>query len=62
MTHGLLLDADLVAQTPGVVRLQALDEGIMRSCAQNIRINYLTGELDASTVNTYYTAVRACLS
>lgn len=46
----------------GIARLEALDDGVMRAYAQDLRSAVRDGDLAASTANTYYAAVRACLS
>lgn len=43
-------------------RLEAIDDGVMRSYAQDLRSAVRDGDLAASTANTYYAAVRACLT
>jgi integrase len=46
----------------GIRRLETIDDGVMRSYAQNLRCAVRDGDLAASTANTYYAAVRACLT
>lgn len=43
-------------------RLTDLDDGVMRAYAQDLRSAVRDGDLAASTANTYYATVRACLS
>lgn len=43
-------------------RLEQIDDGVMRAYAQELRKRVRNGEFAASTANTYYATVRACLS
>lgn len=48
--------------TQGVRLLDDVDDDVMRSYAQDLRSDVRDGEFEASTANTYYAAVRACLT
>lgn len=46
----------------GITHLNGLDDGVLRSYAQDLRSAVRNGNLAASTANTYYATVRACLN
>ncbi len=49
-------------QPQGLSRLEQIDDDVMRAYAQELRSDVRNGEFAASTANTYYATVRACLS
>jgi len=49
-------------ESRGITHLNGLDDGVLRSYAQDLRSAVRNGNLAASTANTYYATVRACLN